>query len=90
MPFIPGQSHPKRTCAGQRATRQSAVKRLKVGKDYSHTLEAGIARLDACIIEAMQMLEDLRAERGVCVKALKAEIASHPERVKPCSSASWK
>jgi hypothetical protein len=90
MPYVPGQAHPKRTSAGQSATRQAAVQRQKAGKHYCATLKAGIARLDACIVEALQMLDDLRAQRDIEVKALKEEIASCPERVKPCSSASWK
>lgn len=90
MPYVPGQAHPKRTSESQKATRQAAVSRQKVGKGYIGTLKAGIARLDVCIVEALQMVEDLRAERDVCMKALKQEIALVPERVKPCSSASWK
>lgn len=90
MPYVPGQPHPKRTTASQKAVRQKAVGRQKTGANYVKTLTAGIARLDACIIEALQMVVDLRTERDVCVKLLAQERASNPERAKPCSSASWK
>jgi hypothetical protein len=91
MPYVPGKSaHPKRTKAGQQATRQAAVRREQVGKRYVLVLKTGIARLDVCIVEAEQLLADLRAQREIEVKALKAEEAARGERKKPCSSASWK
>jgi hypothetical protein len=90
LPYIPGKQRPQRTNESQKAVRQKAVGRQKTGTRYVTTLKAGIARLDVCIIEALQLVVDLRAERDVCVKALETERAAHPERAKPCSSASWK
>jgi hypothetical protein len=90
VPYVPGKAHPKRTAASQKATRQGAVQREKSGKHYVIVLKAGIAKLDACIIEAEQLLKDLRAQRDIEAKALKQEEASRCERKKPCSSASWK